>query len=153
LLGGACCDWSDLACFSHFFARSREAVHTERPFAQIPTKGSNLGQESAAPSNHIILMRNVKQRSSASADSKRRTTMQNRINSGVRRVAKWASLPALAMTALLAGAPAASAFDQQATGAERDYALSWHAARGGYGGPYAQAFHEGRVYHHYRGYR
>ena len=81
--------------------------------------------------------------------------MQNRISSSVRRVATWASLPALAMTALLAGAPAASAFDQQATGAERDYALSWHAARGGYGesGPYAQAFHQGRVYHHNRGYR
>ena len=77
--------------------------------------------------------------------------MQNRVNSGVRRLLKAASLPAFAIAALLTAAPA-HAFDQQATGVQRDYELSWRAATGGYGesGPYAQAVHEGRVTHQHR---
>jgi len=90
--------------------------------------------------------------------------MQNRINSSMQRVAKWASLPALAIAALVAAAPAASAFDQQATDDQRDYSLSWGAATGGFGesGPYAGAFRggpngpayrEGRGAYRYPGYR
>ena len=85
--------------------------------------------------------------------------MQNRINSSMQRAAKrtvkWASLPALAVAALVAGAPAASAYDQQATDDQVDYALSWGAATGGYTdtGPRAQAFREGRGTHQHRNYR
>ena len=80
--------------------------------------------------------------------------MQDRINStrssNTRRVAKWASLPALAMVAVLAGVPAAYAFGQQETSAQMDNDLNWQAASRGAGeaGAYAQAFHHGRVHVH-----
>ena len=65
------------------------------------------------------------------------------------RIARWALLPAIAVGALLAGLPAASARDQQATGAQLDNDLNWRAVTGGTGaygpvyggsyGAYAQA--------------
>ena len=72
--------------------------------------------------------------------------MKDRINS-VRRPVRWVLLPAIAMIGVLAGLPAAFAFDQQATDDAMDNAVNWQAARGGtYSGSYAQATHEGTVY-------
>lgn len=53
---------------------------------------------------------------------------------------KQAAMAAAAVGALLAGTPAAYAWDQQATGAEMDYSLSREAAGlgSGYDGAYAQ---------------
>ena len=72
-----------------------------------------------------------------------------RFNSSMRRLAKWASLPAIAVAGLVASQPA-YAWDQQATSAQMDYELSQRAAAGGYGvsGAYAQAFPEGRTFAH-----
>jgi hypothetical protein len=73
--------------------------------------------------------------------------MKDRINSSVRRPVRWALLPAIAMIGVLAGVPAAFAFDQQATDDAMDNAINWQAARGGnFSAPYAQATHEGTVY-------
>ena len=61
------------------------------------------------------------------------------ITSSVRRPARWAILPAIAMIGVLAGLSNAFAFDQQATDDEMDNAINWQAARSG---SYAQATHE-----------
>ena len=67
----------------------------------------------------------------------------NGITSSVRRPARWAILPAVAMIGVLAGLTNAFARDQQATGAELDNQLNLLAARGaGYADSYAQATHE-----------
>lgn len=71
--------------------------------------------------------------------------MQDRINSIVRRRARRALLPAIAIV-LLSGLPAAMAADQQATDDAMTNALSWQAARGGDSGSYAQAYHQGTVH-------
>jgi hypothetical protein len=79
--------------------------------------------------------------------------MQDR---STRRSLRWAIVPAIALSALFAGLPAAQAFDQQATTAEMDNELNWRAASGaGFSGAYAQApFHQSRVYARtYRTYR
>jgi hypothetical protein len=73
--------------------------------------------------------------------------MRHRTTSSPRRLGRWALLPAIAVGALLTALPAASARDQQATGAQLDNDLSWHAATGSYGasaygpayGAYAEA--------------
>jgi len=73
--------------------------------------------------------------------------MKDRLTSSVRRPMRWALVPAIAMIGVLAGLPAAYAFDQQATDDAMDNAISWQAARGGtYAGPYAQSTQEGLVY-------
>jgi hypothetical protein len=74
--------------------------------------------------------------------------MKDRITSSARRPLRWALVPAIAMIGVLAGLPAAYAFDQQATDDAMDNALNWQAARGGgsYTGPYAQSTNEGLVY-------
>jgi hypothetical protein len=61
---------------------------------------------------------------------------------------RWALVPAIAMIGVLAGLPAAYAFDQQATDDAMDNAINWQAARGGNtAGSYAQATHDqGLVY-------
>ena len=71
--------------------------------------------------------------------------MQDR---NTRRSLRWAIVPAVALSALFAGLPAAQAFDQQATTAEMDNELNWRAASGtGFSGAYAQApMHQGRVH-------
>jgi hypothetical protein len=75
------------------------------------------------------------------------TAMKVRINPSVRRPVRWALVPAIAMFGVLAGLPAAYAYDQQATDDAVDNAMNWQAARGGYAGPYAQSTHdEGLVY-------
>jgi hypothetical protein len=75
------------------------------------------------------------------------TPMKDRITASVRRPLRWALVPAIAMIGVLAGLPAAYAFDQQATDDAMTNSLSWQAARGGsYAAPYAQATHEGTVY-------
>jgi hypothetical protein len=64
--------------------------------------------------------------------------MKARITS-VRRPARWAILPAVAMIGVLAGLTNAFAFDQQATDDEMDNATNWQAARGSsHSGAYAQ---------------
>jgi hypothetical protein len=73
--------------------------------------------------------------------------MNVRILSTVRRPVRWALLPAVAMIGVLAGLPAAFAYDQQATDDAMDNAQNWQAARGGnYSGSYAQSPDEGQVY-------
>ncbi len=73
--------------------------------------------------------------------------MQARLTSSVRRPARWALLPAIAMIGVLAGLPSAFAFDQQATDDAMDNAINWQAGRGvSHAGPYAQSTHEGLVY-------
>jgi len=73
--------------------------------------------------------------------------MKDRLTTSVRRPLRWALVPAIAMIGVLAGLPAAYAFDQQATDDAMDNAINWQAARGGtYAGPYAQSTHEGLVY-------
>ena len=74
--------------------------------------------------------------------------MQARIHSSARRPMRWALVPAIAVIGVLAGLPAAYAFDQQATDDAMDNATNWQAARGGYSaGPYAQSTRdEGLVY-------
>ena len=73
--------------------------------------------------------------------------MKDRISASVRRPVRWALVPAIAMIGVLAGLPAAYAFDQQATDDAMDNAINWQATRGGsYAGPYAQSTHEGLVY-------
>jgi len=75
---------------------------------------------------------------------------------------KQAAMAAAAVGALLAGTPAAYAWDQQATGAEMDYSLSREAAGMGsgyygsyaqgpeyFGGPYSYA-HRARSHRHAR---
>lgn len=71
--------------------------------------------------------------------------MQDR---NTRRSLRLAIVPAIALSALFAGLPAAQAFDQQATTAEMDNELNWRAASGtGFSGAYAQApMHQGRVH-------
>jgi len=73
------------------------------------------------------------------------------ITSSVRRPARWAILPAIAMVGVLAGLTNTFAFDRQATGPEMDNALNWQAARSG---SYTQATHE-QVVHgpQFRNYR
>ena len=72
--------------------------------------------------------------------------MQARLTS-VRRPVRWALLPAVAMIGVLAGLPAAFAYDQQATDDALDNAQNWQAARGGsYDGARAQSTQEGLVY-------
>ena len=80
--------------------------------------------------------------------------MKDRANSSIRRPARWALLPAVAVIGVLAGLTNAFA-DQQATDDEMDDALNWQAARSaGYPGSYAQAPHAGTVraprHHSYR---
>jgi hypothetical protein len=65
--------------------------------------------------------------------------MEHRTPSSVRRLGRWALLPAIAVGALLTALPAASARDQQATGAQLDNDANWRAATGNYGG-YASAY-------------
>lgn len=73
--------------------------------------------------------------------------MKDHLTPAIRRPARWALLPAIAMIGVLAGLPAAYALDQQATDDAMSNAVSWQAARGGnYAGPYAQSTHEGLVY-------
>jgi hypothetical protein len=51
------------------------------------------------------------------------------------------------MIGVLAGLPAAFAYDQQATDDALDNANNWQATRAGsYAGPYAQSANEGLVY-------
>jgi hypothetical protein len=56
--------------------------------------------------------------------------MKTRIQSAVRSTVRWALLPAIAISAMLVGLPAAQAFNQQATGAEMDDSLNWRAVEG-----------------------
>ena len=57
----------------------------------------------------------------------------------IRRPARWALLPAIAMIGVLAGLSNAFAFDQQATDDEMDNAINWQAVRGSsHSGAYAQ---------------
>lgn len=73
-----------------------------------------------------------------------------------RRSLHWAIVPAIALSALFAGLPAAQAADQQATTAAMDNELNWRAAGGtGFSGAYAQApFEQGRVHvRRHRSYR
>ena len=73
--------------------------------------------------------------------------MKVRINSSVRRPVRWVLMPAIAMIGVLAGLPAAFAYDQQATDDAMDNAINWQAARGAnFSAPYAQATQEGTVY-------
>jgi hypothetical protein len=74
--------------------------------------------------------------------------MKDRIAPSVRRPVRWALVPAIAMIGVLAGLPAAYAFDQQATDDAMDNAINWQAAHGGnYAGSYAQSTHDqGLVY-------
>ena len=74
--------------------------------------------------------------------------MQDRITSARRRPLRRALLPAIALIGVLAGLPAAYAFDQQATDDALDNSINWQAARGGNSaGSYAQSSHdEGLVY-------
>jgi hypothetical protein len=74
--------------------------------------------------------------------------MKDRIAPSLRRPLRGALVPAVAMIGVLAGLPAAYAFDQQATDDAMSNALSWQAARGGnYAGSYAQSTHDqGLVY-------
>jgi hypothetical protein len=65
------------------------------------------------------------------------------ITSSVRRPARWALLPAIAMIGVFAGLTNAFAFDQQATDDEMDDALNWQAARSG---SYARATHQDVVH-------
>jgi len=51
--------------------------------------------------------------------------MKDRITSTVRRPVRWALVPAIAMIGVLAGLPAAYAFDQQATDDAMDNANNW----------------------------
>jgi len=61
------------------------------------------------------------------------------VTPNIGRRLKNAVMAAAAMGALLAGMPAAYAWDQQATGAQMDYSLSRDAAGQGYGYPAAFA--------------
>ena len=62
--------------------------------------------------------------------------MKDRITTSARRPLRWALVPAIAMIGVLAGLPAAYAFDQQATDDAMDNAVNWQAAHGGnYGKP------------------
>ncbi len=74
--------------------------------------------------------------------------MNDRVTASTRRPLRWALVPAIAMIGLLAGLPAAYAFDQQATDDAMDNANNWQAAHsGGYAGPYAQSTRDqGLVY-------
>ena len=73
--------------------------------------------------------------------------MKVRLTSSLRRPMRWALLPAVAMIGVLAGLPAAFAYDQQATDDAIDNAQNWQAARGSnYSGSYAQSPQEGQVY-------
>ncbi len=74
--------------------------------------------------------------------------MKTRLTTLVRRPARWALMPAIAMIGLVAGLPAAYALDQQATDDAIDNAISWQAAHGGnYAGSYAQSTRDqGLVY-------
>jgi hypothetical protein len=76
------------------------------------------------------------------------TSVKDRITSPARRPVRWALVPAIAMIGVLAGLPAAYAYDQQATDDAVDNAMNWQAARGGtYAGPYAQSTRDqGLVY-------
>jgi hypothetical protein len=82
--------------------------------------------------------------------------MTVRDNPSTSRVARWTLLPVLAVSAMLMSLPAAWAqnFNQQATGAERDDALNWGAARG-FGRAYARAPYEfsRAPYRSHRGHR
>jgi hypothetical protein len=73
--------------------------------------------------------------------------MQDRIASSPRRPLRWTLLPVVATIGVLAGLPAAFAFDQQATDDELDNSINWQAATSGtYGPSYAQAPDHGLVY-------
>jgi hypothetical protein len=66
------------------------------------------------------------------------TPMKDRIAPSLRRPLRWALVPAVAMIGVLAGLPAAYAFDQQATDDQMDNAINWQAAHSGnYAGSYA----------------
>ncbi|HEX4556761.1 MAG TPA: hypothetical protein VH249_22410 [Xanthobacteraceae bacterium] len=67
------------------------------------------------------------------------------ITQNVRRRLKNAVMAAAAMGALLAGTPAAYAWDQQATGAQMDYSLSREVAAG-QGFDYPSAFAQAPAY-------
>jgi hypothetical protein len=73
--------------------------------------------------------------------------MNKHVNSSLRRPARWALLPALAVVGTLLGLTNAFAFDRQATDDALDNAINYQAARGaGYTGSYAQAPDAGPVY-------
>jgi hypothetical protein len=84
-----------------------------------------------------------------------RLTMQGPITPTLRRAARWALLPAIALTALATTLPA-QARDQQATAAQIDNEMNWRAVGEGFGAgapnAYAQAYRHGRV-HEDRDYR
>jgi hypothetical protein len=69
--------------------------------------------------------------------------MKIRVDSLTRGATRWTLLPAIAISAVLLGLPAAQAqdFNQQATSAERDDALNWGAATS-FGHAYARAPYE-----------
>ncbi len=71
--------------------------------------------------------------------------MQSR---NTRRSLRWAVVPAIALSALFAGLPAAQAYDQQATTAQMDNELNWRAAAStGLSGAYARApFEHSRIH-------
>jgi hypothetical protein len=110
--------------------------------------GSNRRQEAAAARGHIARVRIINA-PLPQALSFGRTTMQERNRSVAHRSLRWAIAPAIALSALVAGLPAAQA-DQQATTAEMDNAINWRAASGaGFSGAYAQApLHHDRTYAH-----
>lgn len=69
----------------------------------------------------------------------------------VRRPARWALLPAVAMIGVLAGMTNAFAVDRQATDDAMDNALNWQAARGSSrSGAYAQFPGPAPRYRHHR---
>jgi hypothetical protein len=134
---------ADLADLSREGSRARRAAH----FKQAHATRSNLKQENAATAFHMQPMRNV---IGAPPQAHRtwRTPMTDRATSSVRRPSRWALVPAIAMFGVLAGLPAAYAFDQQATDDAVDNAMNWQAAHGGtYAGSYAQSTrNQGLVY-------
>jgi hypothetical protein len=53
--------------------------------------------------------------------------MKARVTSAARRAVRWTLLPAIAMSAMLVSLPAARAWGQQATTAQMDNEINWHA--------------------------
>jgi hypothetical protein len=80
---------------------------------------------------------------SASSNRRMYKTMNTGDKTSGRGAIRWTLLPAIAVTAMLAGLPAAKAqdFNPQDTAAQRDDAINWSAAVGQHGA-YARAPHE-----------
>jgi hypothetical protein len=112
--------------------------HTRRANVAIRPRAQQSHARKYGARLHMERVRIHTLRPSAGASFKRRTTMYTSTNT-VRRPARWALLPAVAMIGVLAGMTNAFAFDQQATDDALDNAINWRAASGGgHSGAYAQ---------------